>query len=53
VAARHGHWNHDDWVALLDSLQKSEFWPLNAEAIGRTLEELKKGQKVANGQAAH
>ncbi len=53
VEARKGLWNHDDWVALLDALQKSEFWPMDAEAIGRTLEELKQGLAVANGRAAH
>jgi hypothetical protein len=51
VEARNGHWNHDDWVALLDSLKASEFWPMNPEAIGHTLEELKNArQTVANGQ---
>src|SRR4051812_24071464 len=28
VAAQHGTWTHDDWQALLGSLQKSEFWPM-------------------------
>jgi hypothetical protein len=52
VAARNGEWNHDDWLALLDSLQKSEFWPMDAEAIGRTLEEFKHaGAVTANGTA--
>ncbi len=42
VEARHGQWNHQDWLDLLESLQRSEYWPLNPDAIGLTLEELKR-----------
>ncbi len=53
VEARNGHWNHEDWLRLLEELRTSEFWPLDAEAIGRTLEELKQARKaVANGKGA-
>jgi hypothetical protein len=38
VAARGGRWDHDDWVCLLAELEKSEFWPLDPEAIGKALE---------------
>jgi len=42
VEARRGQWNHQDWVDLLDSLRRSEYWPMNPDAIGLTLEELKR-----------
>jgi hypothetical protein len=43
VEAREGKWSHDDWLALLESLQHSEYWPLSPEAVGATLEEVRKG----------
>jgi hypothetical protein len=39
VAAHHGQWHHDDWLGLLAALERSEFWPLEPAAVGRTLEE--------------
>ena len=42
VAAHHGHWNHQDWLALLDELKRSGFWPIQPEAVGAVLEELKR-----------
>jgi hypothetical protein len=36
-----GQWDHDDWLALLDSLHESEFWPLDPGAVGLVLEGLK------------
>ena len=39
VAARRGEWNHRDWLALLDVLRRSRYWPLREADIGRTLEE--------------
>jgi hypothetical protein len=42
VEARQGHWNHQDWLDLLDSLQRSGPWPMNPEDIGLVLEELKR-----------
>src|SRR5262249_26048563 len=40
VEARQGRWEHADWLALLDDLQQSEFWPLDmasAEQVLRTM----------------
>ncbi len=42
VEARQGHWDHAAWEQLLAGLRASEFWPLEAEAVGRTLEELRR-----------
>jgi hypothetical protein len=41
VEARQGCWNHADWLALVDGLQQSEFWPLDLTAVGDLLEQLK------------
>ncbi len=40
VAARAGRWGHDDWLALLEGLRRSEFWPLDADAVGAVLAEI-------------
>ncbi len=42
VEAHRGQWNHQDWLDLLVSLQRSEYWPLKPEEVGQTLEELKR-----------
>jgi hypothetical protein len=42
VEARQGRWNHQDWLALLESLRRSRFWPMHPDAIGRALEDLKR-----------
>lgn len=42
VEARQGYWNHDDWLALLEGLKRSPFWPMNADAVGLLLEESKR-----------
>ena len=42
VQARHGHWDHDDWEELLESLKSSAFWPMDPDAVGWTLEEVKR-----------
>jgi hypothetical protein len=42
VAARKGEWNHGDWLALLDELRRSPYWPMQPEEIGRVLEETKR-----------
>jgi hypothetical protein len=42
VEARQGVWNHADWLGLLETLQRSEFWPLDPATVGQTLEELKR-----------
>jgi hypothetical protein len=41
VAMHQGNWNHNDWEVLREGLQKSEFWPLDARALGEALEGLK------------
>ena len=42
VEERQGCWNHDDWLALLEELKCSSLWPMNADAVGLTLEEAKR-----------
>jgi hypothetical protein len=44
VMAHNGRWDHDDWLALLEELARSPFWPMEPDAVGRVLEELKKEQ---------
>jgi len=46
VQAHNGRWNHQDWLALLETLQRSAYWPMQPEEVGRTLEEI----KVSAGQ---
>jgi hypothetical protein len=41
VVERQGRWTHEDWLGLLAALRASDFWPLDPEALGRTLEEVK------------
>ncbi len=41
IRQRRGHWNHDDWVRLLDELRSSPYWPMKPDDIGLTLEHLK------------
>lgn len=41
VQAHRGHWDHEDWLALLDTLEHSEYWPLNPNEVGQALEETK------------
>jgi hypothetical protein len=41
VEAHRGQWNHTDWLDLLEELKRSPFWPLQPEAVGEVLEELK------------
>ncbi len=42
VAAHHGQWNHDDWLALLEELKRSPFWPMHPDAVGQVLEEIRR-----------
>ncbi len=45
--AAHGwQWSEHDWQALLDSLKRSAYWPLNANEAGETLEGLKAEQQA-------
>jgi hypothetical protein len=48
VQARHGTWGHTDWLALLDDLRRSSFWPMDPDAVGLVLEEEKRqwGQRA-------
>jgi hypothetical protein len=42
VEARGGRWDHADWLALLDDLRQSEFWPLEPAGVGEVLAEIQK-----------
>jgi hypothetical protein len=42
VEQRKGCWNHDDWLALLEELKGSSWWPMRVDAVGLTLEEIKR-----------
>jgi hypothetical protein len=42
VEARQGAWNHADWLALVQMLQHSEYWPMDLTMVGQTLEALKR-----------
>jgi hypothetical protein len=42
VESRQGAWNHADWLALVETLQRSEYWPMDLTMVGHTLEELKR-----------
>jgi hypothetical protein len=44
VEAQGGQWNHHDWLALLDLLRRSEFWPMDPAEIGRVLEGIRERQ---------
>lgn len=39
VDARQGRWDHIDWLALLDDLGRSPYWPLDPDAVGQALEQ--------------
>lgn len=41
VEAHKGQWNHQEWLALLETLQRSSYWPMHPEEVGRVLEEIK------------
>src|SRR5262249_31173221 len=41
VKARRGQWGHEDWLALLHDLARSAYWPLDPDAVGEVLEEMK------------
>jgi hypothetical protein len=42
VEARQGRWDHDDWLALLEELKRSPFWPMPPDAVGLLLEDEKR-----------
>ncbi len=41
VRQRNLQWSHQDWLDLLASLRRSDFWPMEPDEIGRVLEEQK------------
>jgi hypothetical protein len=41
VAANGGRWDHAARLALLDALQKSEFWPIDTVALAKVLEQIR------------
>jgi len=43
-----GQWNHTDWLNLLESLKRTEFWPMEPDAIGGVLENLKRNVATAS-----
>lgn len=43
VEAHNGQWNHQEWLALLETLQRSPYWPMHPDEVGRVLEEVKSG----------
>jgi hypothetical protein len=42
VEARQGHWGHADWLALLEELQRSPYWPMPPDAVGLALEDARR-----------
>ena len=42
VEAHNGQWNHADWLALLEELKRSPFWPMHPDAVGQALEDAKR-----------
>lgn len=42
VERHQGYWNHNDWLALLEELKRSPFWPMNSDSVGLVLEESKR-----------
>ncbi len=42
VEAHQGQWGHQDWLALLDELKQSAFWPMEPQAVGLALEDAKR-----------
>ena len=46
VREHSGKWNDCDWLALLESLRRSQFWPLQDSAISLALESEKKWLRI-------
>ena len=42
VEARGGCWDHADWLGLLEDLRRSPYWPMQPNAVGLVLEEVKR-----------
>jgi len=45
-------WNHNEWLELLLSLRKSQFWPMDEAAIGQHLEMLRDELKKSSMSAS-
>jgi len=41
VETRGGRWDHAGWLALLEELKRSPYWPMQPDAVGLVLEEVK------------
>jgi hypothetical protein len=41
VEDRHGRWDQEDWLDLLAALRSSDFWPADADAVRRVVEEIR------------
>jgi hypothetical protein len=41
VEAHKGQWNHQEWIALLETLQRSSYWPMQPDEVGQVLEDVK------------
>ena len=41
VVAKNGSWDHQDWVLLLESVRRSEFWPMREADVGQLLNQLR------------
>jgi hypothetical protein len=46
VAAHHKGWNHQEWLELLATLRKSQYWPMYETAIGQHLEMLREHRQA-------
>ncbi len=42
VEAHQGQWGHGEWLALLEELKRSSYWPMQPDAVGAALEEAKR-----------
>jgi hypothetical protein len=42
VESHQGRWDHQEWLALLDELRRSPFWPMHPDAVGTVLEEVRR-----------
>lgn len=43
VGQRNLEWNHKDWLELLASLRRSEFWPMEESSVGAALGAIRDG----------
>jgi hypothetical protein len=51
VEARGGQWGHAEWLALLEELKRSPYWPMQPDAVGLALEEAQRAW-LRRGRAA-